>query len=105
MVDLGDCELKTWLLWSSLVLKKGDPHSAIQILQQALEFYPSNSDVLYKIAGAHMVLDQTIKAKEFLVKALKANTKKVAMFKLEFPQFKNNVWINNIILEFGNSSK
>lgn len=105
MIDLGDCELKTWLLWSSLVIKKGDARSALQILQQALEFYPKNADILYKIAGSHFILDQTIKAKEYLVKALEYSTKKLTIFKLEFPQFKNNAWINNIIEEFNSTSK
>ncbi|MDO6491995.1 MULTISPECIES: tetratricopeptide repeat protein [unclassified Cellulophaga] len=105
MVDLGDCELTTWLKWSSLAIKKGDPHSAIQILQQALEFYPNNASILFKIAGSHMVLDQTIKTKEYLVKALGVNAKKASVFMSDFPQFKNNDWINNIILEFSNSSK
>tara|TARA_R110002049_G_scaffold272657_1_gene450296 strand:- start:50 stop:1450 length:1401 start_codon:yes stop_codon:yes gene_type:complete len=105
MIDLGDCELKTWLLWSSLVIKKGDSRSALQILQQALEFYPKNPDILYKIAGSHLILDQTIKAKEYLVKALEHSTKKLGTFKMEFPQFKNNAWINNIIEEFNSTSK
>ncbi len=105
MINLGDCELNTWLLWSSLVIKKGDPHSALQILQQALAFYPNNADILYKIAGSHLILNQTIKAKKYLLIALEYNPKKISVFKMEFPKFKNNSWVNNIVEEFNSTSK
>lgn len=104
-VDLGNYELDTWINWATIVMANGDAHSAIQILQQGLEFYPEEAQLSYKICGAHLLLNQTTKAKHYLIKALEINANELDVFEAEYPQFYGSEWAKNIIAEFEKASK
>lgn len=104
-VDLGEIELDVWSEWSKVVIKNDDPDSAIQILIQALEFSPKNAELSFRLAGAYLLLNETLNSKKFFVEALKTDSTKLDLFRAEFPQYNNNVWLNNLIQEFRNASK
>ena len=96
-VELGNYELDTWLSWAQLVIKSKDYHSAIEILNQGLEFFPENANIPYTLAGLHLELNNREKGRIYLVNALQINFEERTIFTTSFPQFSNLVWIKNII--------
>ena len=96
-VDLGNYELDTWLGWASAVKENKDYTSGLQILAQGQEFYPESAEILYKIAGFHLLANDKINARIRLIDALKNNSEKLQMFQEEFPQYFATEWAQNII--------
>ena len=102
-VDLGEIDQDTWMAWSKVAVNIGDAYSAIQIITQGLEFSPQNAELKFRLAGVHLLLNETLNAKEHFVEALKIDSSKLELFKLEFPKFSKNVWLNNLIKEHSTS--
>ncbi len=96
-VDLGNYELDTWLGWASVAKENKDYNSGLHILAQGQEFYPESAEILYKIAGFHLLANDRINARIRLIDALKNNSKKLQMFQDEFPQYFATEWAQNII--------
>ncbi len=104
-VELGNYELDTWLNWSEVLAQNEDLSTAIQILIQGLEFYPDMAEMLYKMAGLYLLAKDPVKAQYRFIKALKMDSDKLHFFELEFPNFYNSDWAQNIILDFKKASK
>ena len=96
-VDLGNYELDTWLGWASVAKENKDYNSGLHILAQGQEFYPESAEILYKIAGFHLLANDKINARIRLIDALKNNSKKLQGFQDEFPQYFATEWAQNII--------
>lgn len=103
-VELGNYELDTWLNWSEVVAQNNDIESAIQILIQGLEFYPDMAEMLYKMAGLYLIAKDPVKARYRFVKALKMDIDKLHYFELEFPNYYNSDWAQNIIMNIKKAS-
>ncbi|MFT4832283.1 MAG: tetratricopeptide (TPR) repeat protein [Psychroserpens sp.] len=103
-VDLGNYELQTWLSWTEVVLDCNDAESALQILQQGLEFYPEEAKLWYEITGVHLLLKKTAKAKTSFSKAIKLDVEKLSAFEAKFPQFYHLDWVQDIISEIKRAS-
>lgn len=52
-LELGNYELETWLNRSDILRFLGESEGAVQNLKQAIEFYPENAEVHYRIAGLY----------------------------------------------------
>ncbi len=96
-VDLGNYELDTWLSWASVAKENKDYATGLHILTQGQEFYPESAEILYKIAGFHLLANDKINARIRLIDALKNNSEKLQMFQEEFPQYCETEWVKNII--------
>lgn len=103
-VDLGNFELETWLSWTEVVLHCDDTESALQILQQGLEFYPEEAKLWYAVAGVNLLLKKTAKAKTSFSKAIKLDADKISTFEAKFPQFYQLDWVQDIISEIKRAS-
>ena len=103
-VDLGNYDLDTWLVWSEVMILNGDLNSAAQILSQAMDFYPDEAEISYKLTGIYLLMDADVKAKNQLLEAMHIDIDKLSIFKSEFPQFYKTEWTQSLIAEFKKAS-
>lgn len=96
-VELGNKELETWLKWANVLSRNNDFDSAIQILDQGMEFYPDSAKLAYRKAGFYLLNDDKINARISLVDALKNNLDQLPIFQKEFPQFSETEWVRDVI--------
>ena len=66
-------------------------------MAQGQEFYPESAEILYKTAGFHLLANDKINARIRLIDALKNNSEKLQMFQVEFPEYYETEWVQNII--------
>ncbi len=100
-VDLGNYELDTWLKWAEAAQKNEDTNGAVQILNQAKEFYPSSLRILYMSVGFLLLANDRINARITLLDALKLDktNKKLHLFHNQFPEFSNSEWLKEILTD------
>ena len=96
-VDLGNYELSTWLDWAHITKENRDYQTGLYILASGREFYPESGEILYKMAGLYLLIDDRINARIRLMDALKNNPDKLHLFREEFPEFFETDWVQNII--------
>ena len=60
-LELGNYELNTWLSRGDLLIKLGEPEAAIYNFEQAVEFYPENAELEYRLAGLYFLLNENDK--------------------------------------------
>ncbi len=72
-LDLGNYELNTWLLRGDLLIQLGEHEAAILNLEQALDFYPENAEIEYRLAGLYFTLNQSDKGIFHLKNGIKIN--------------------------------
>ena len=100
-VDLGNYELETWLSWAKVAQRNGDANSAIEILNQGLEFYPKSLKILYMRVGFLLLGKDNINARIALLDALKLDktTKKLHLFQNQFPEFGDSEWLKSVLTD------
>lgn len=104
-IDLGDYDLDTWLKWAEVMKLNKDIRSALQILEQGKEYYPESAEILYKMAGFHLLDKDKVSARIALSRAIKKNSEKLHLFQEEFPQFGKSEWANDIISHIKKTSR
>lgn len=104
-VDLGNYEKNTWLSWAKVVQGIDEVASAIQILTQGQEFYPEEPVFGYTLVGLHLKLNDTLKAKATLQKALTLDTAQLSELTTNFKEYSSLTWVNNIISDFRKASE
>lgn len=72
-LELGNFELNTWLNRCDILQQLGEPEAAVYNLIQAIEFYPENAEIEYRLSGLYFLLQQTRKAVFHLKNAIRAN--------------------------------
>ncbi|WP_340076691.1 tetratricopeptide repeat protein [Leptobacterium sp. I13] len=105
IVTLGNYELKTWIEWSDVLYKLGEYDTAIHTLLQAIEFYPDEPAIEYRIAGFYYLSSDSLKGSYHLKNALRNNYKKHHILKELFPTVFIRNTVKNIITEFKNIPK
>ena len=50
-IDLGDNELNTWLSWMDALMLSNDWEKAIEVADQALQYFQKNPNLMYRLAG------------------------------------------------------
>ncbi len=69
-LELGNYELETWLTHADILLYLEEIDAAITILTQALEFYPENAEVMFRLSGLNYSKCDDIQGRFFLKTAL-----------------------------------
>ena len=98
-LELGNYELNTWLSRGDLLIKLGEPEAAIYNFEQAIEFYPENAEIEYRLAGAYLLVNENNKGIFHLKNALKHNEDYAFILDELFPEILNKVVVKNILKE------
>ena len=73
-LELGNYELDTWLDRSDILIALGEYKAAIFNLIQAIEFYPDNAEIEYRLTGLFMILNKERHALNHLINGMKIQT-------------------------------
>jgi len=96
-LELGNYELNTWLARGDLLIKLGEPEAAIYNFEQAIEFYPENAEIEYRLAGLCFAISETDKGAFHLKNGLKINEDYAFIIEELFPDVANKVLVKNIL--------
>jgi len=96
-LELGNYELNTWLARGDLLIKLGEPEAAIYNFEQAIEFYPENAEIEYRLAGLCFSISETDKGAFHLKNGLKINEDYAFIIEELFPDVANKVLVKNIL--------
>lgn len=84
-IELGDYELETWLNRTDILIQLGESDGAIANLTQAMEFYPENAEIAFRLAGLNYNNGDDIQGRYFLKNALKADAEFAIILEELFP--------------------
>jgi tetratricopeptide (TPR) repeat protein len=84
----GDVELDNFLCWSDVLYVLGEVSAAFEILNQAKDLYPNESEIQYRMVGLYYNIDEEFNAIEALNLALITDFHKNYILKDLFP----HVW-------------
>ncbi|MFV0540640.1 MAG: tetratricopeptide repeat protein [Aestuariibaculum sp.] len=96
-LELGNYEFSTWLSRGDLLIKLGEPQAAINNFKQALEFYPENAEIEYRLAGLFFTLNQNDEGAFHLNNALNINEEFSFILDELFPNIVNKAVVKNMI--------
>jgi tetratricopeptide (TPR) repeat protein len=99
-IELGNYELETWLNRSDILRSIGEPNAAIQNLYQAIEFYPDNAEIQYRLAGLYYELQDHQKGEYHIRKALNLDYEYHIVLEELFENIFNLTLVRNIISEY-----
>ncbi len=99
-LELGNYELETWLNRSDILRFLGETDAAIQNLYQAIEFYPDNAEVQYRLAGLHYENQDYDKGEYHVRKALELDYEYHIVLEELFEKVFNLTLVKNIISEY-----
>ncbi|UOB18182.1 tetratricopeptide repeat protein [Abyssalbus ytuae] len=103
-IELGNYELQTWISWADIQIKLGEYQSAIDTLLQAIEFYPEQSELQYRLAGIYYTLSNSLNGSYHLKNALRYEAKGIKEFEKMFPDIFSRKSVKNIIANFKKAS-
>lgn len=72
-LELGNFELNTWVNRCDILIQLGETEAAIYNLLQAIEFYPENAEIEYRLSGLYFTTGQIRKAVFHLKNAMRSN--------------------------------
>ncbi|GAA4290851.1 tetratricopeptide repeat protein [Aestuariibaculum suncheonense] len=96
-LELGNYELNTWLSRGDILIKLGEPEAAIYNFEQAIEFYPENSEIEYRLAGLYLSLNEEDKGVFYLKNGLDHNEDYAFIVEELFPEVANKILVKNIL--------
>ncbi|KJD33616.1 tetratricopeptide repeat protein [Tamlana nanhaiensis] len=96
-LELGNYELNTWLSRGDLLIKLGEPEAAIFNFEQAVDFYPDNAELEYRLAGLFFSLNENNKGIFYLKNGLKHNEDYAFIIEELFPDVANKILVKNIL--------
>ncbi len=96
-LELGNYELNTWISRGDLLIKLGEVQAAIYNFEQALEFYPENAEIEYRLSGLYFSLNEESKGIFHLKNGVKINYEYAFILDELFPEIANNVKVKNIL--------
>ncbi|WP_100616119.1 tetratricopeptide repeat protein [Confluentibacter citreus] len=96
-LELGNYELNTWLSRGDLLIKLGEPQAAIFNFEQAVDFYPENAEIEYRLAGLYFTLNESDKGTFHLKNGLKYNEDYTFILDELFPEIINKVQVKNLL--------
>ncbi len=103
VLDLGNFELETWLHRTDILIALKEYQTAIFNLIQALEFFPENAEIEYRLSGLYFKTKHIQKGCFHLKNGLCLDAEYSFIISELFPQLKDNPKIQAIILNFNNS--
>lgn len=96
-LELGNYELSTWLSRGDILIKLGEPQAAIYNFEQAIDFYPENAEIEYRLAGLYFTLNETDKGAYHLKNGLKYNEDYTFILDELFPEIINKLHVKNLL--------
>lgn len=96
-LELGNYELSTWISRGDLLLKLGEPEAAVYNFEQAVEFYPENAELEYRLAGLYFILNETDKGSFHLKNGLKYNSEYTFILDELFPEVCHKTQVKNLL--------
>jgi tetratricopeptide (TPR) repeat protein len=96
-LELGNYELNTWLSRGDLLIKLGEPEAAIYNFEQAIEFYPENAEIEYRLAGLYFLVQENDKGTFHLKNGLKLNEEYAFIIEELFPKVSNKVLVKKLL--------
>ncbi|MCB4809285.1 tetratricopeptide repeat protein [Tamlana sp. 62-3] len=96
-LELGNYELNTWLSRGDLLIKLGEPEAAIFNFEQAIDFYPDNAELEYRLAGLFFSLNENNKGVFYLKNGLKHDEDYAFILEELFPEVVSKVQVKNIL--------
>jgi len=96
-LELGNYELNTWLSRGDLLIKLGELEAAIYNFEQAIEFYPENAELEYRLAGLYFSLNENDKGAFYLKNGLKHNQEFNFIIEELFPEVSNRILVKNLL--------
>lgn len=98
-VSLGNHDVDTWQQWAEVLENRGDSNASIEVLKQGLEFYPEDTELIFKLARLYLKNKEATNAKGQMVKAVEVTLKKLWYFEKKFPAFNAEEWLQTLIAE------
>ncbi|MGO2359228.1 tetratricopeptide repeat protein [Mesonia sp.] len=99
-LELGNYELETWITRCDLLISLGEYETAIQTMNQAIEFYPEMAEIEYRLAGLHFSINQGVKGYAHLEKGLTLDQEYVLLMDYIFPNIFNRPSIQKLINKY-----
>ncbi len=99
-LELGNYELETWLNRSDILKYIGESDAAIQNMHQAIEFYPDNAEIEYRLAGLHYEKHEYKQGEIHLRKALELDIEFLIILEELFDKVYKLTLVQNIIREY-----
>ncbi|MDD7887030.1 lipopolysaccharide assembly protein LapB [Flavivirga sp. 57AJ16] len=96
-LELGNYELNTWLSRGDLLIKLGEPQAAIYNFEQALEFYPENAELEYRLAGLYLTLNENDKGIFHLKNGILSNEEYAFIIEELFPEVSNRILVKKLL--------
>ena len=96
-VEFGDFELDTWLFWVDIMTIMGEYNNGILTLIQALEYFPDQYQIEYRLAGFHFLLHEEEKGNFHLNNALRLNSKNATILEELYPTVWDRVSVQDYI--------
>ncbi|WP_147677566.1 tetratricopeptide repeat protein [Algibacter pacificus] len=96
-LDLGNYELNTWLTRGDLLIKLGELEAAVYNFEQAVDFYPENPELEYRLAGLYFTLRTPHKGTFHLKNALKLNHDYSFIIEELFPEIFSKVSVQKLL--------
>lgn len=103
-IELGDCELDTWLARGDAFIKLGEYEAAKFNFIQALEYHTSSEELEYRLAGVCFKLNRSEEAYAHLLTALHINRDHLFILEELFPNVYQRKSVLQLIESFKNSS-
>lgn len=96
-IELGNIELNTWLSRGDLLIKIGENKTAIFNFEQAMELYPENAELEYRLAALYFTEQKLKKGALYLKNALKHNKDYIFIIDELFPKVLKKVAVKNML--------
>ncbi|EDP71878.1 TPR repeat containing protein [Flavobacteriales bacterium ALC-1] len=96
-LELGNYELETWLERSDILTALGEFEAASFNLIQALEFYPENAEIEYRLGGLYFTMHQTEEGRFHLKNAVNLNIDYSFIISELFPNLNDKPMVKAII--------
>ncbi len=104
-LELGNYELETWLSRTDVLITLGEYEASIFNLNQAVEFYPDQVEIEYRLAGLFFKSNEASQGYFHLKNALKNNMDYFFILEELFPIIYSRKSVQDIILNYKNASK
>lgn len=85
-LELGNYELESWLTRGDILINLGEFETAVNNFNQALDFYPENAELEFRLAGLYYTLNENDKGAFHLRNALKTEPLYLMIIEELFPK-------------------
>ena len=102
-LELGDCELSTWIARGDILIKLGEYDAAKFNFVQALEYHPKSEELEYRLSGVCLQLNNMEAGYAHLLTGLHINLEHVFILEELFPEVYQRKAVLQLIENFKNT--